>query len=78
MLISVFARKFPRTLEADAVKSHAYHKPTKTSFMNWPGSTTCDSEPNFYMILSLKPKYLSYKIDGIFAEHNHNILRFPP
>jgi transposase len=30
------------------------------------------------MILPLKPKYLSYKIDGIFAEHNHNILRLPP
>jgi transposase len=30
------------------------------------------------MILPLKPKYLSYKIDGILAEHNHNILRLPP
>jgi transposase len=29
------------------------------------------------MILLLKPKYLSYKIDGIFAEHNHNILQLP-
>jgi hypothetical protein len=30
------------------------------------------------MILPLKPKYLSYKIDIIFAEHNHSILRLPP
>jgi transposase len=29
------------------------------------------------MILPLKPKYISYDIDGIFAQHNHNILRLP-
>jgi hypothetical protein len=23
-------------------------------------------------------KYVSYKVDGIVAEHNHNILRLPP
>jgi hypothetical protein len=26
------------------------------------------------MILPFKPKCLSYKIDDIFAEHNHNIV----
>jgi transposase len=30
------------------------------------------------MILPLKPKYISYKIYGIFAEHNHSILLLPP
>jgi hypothetical protein len=32
----------------------------------------------FYMILPLKPKYLSYKVDGIVIEQNRNILWLPP
>jgi hypothetical protein len=31
----------------------------------------------YNVILPPKPKYLSYKIDRIFAEHNHSILRLP-
>jgi hypothetical protein len=35
--------------------------------------------PDIYnMILPLKLKNFSYKVDGIVAEHNHNILRLPP
>ena len=53
-----------------------YHLPPIT-FNNTDFSSL--RNPDIYnMILPLKPKYLSYKIDGIFAEHNHNILRLPP